>query len=316
MHSAVVRLCFKSCVRVSAVGVIALLVAGLFALPAAAQPKPKDGTAYTIKLDRPRHTGERFHISSFFRSDQHLTVTMRGKVRHAEVVQQQDSSYEIWTEADAEVLDSATAELMLTVRKCHRVNKSDTTVLAPPGARIRFRSQADKERMESVDSDIKLQNLLAIDEAFPGTVRNIADNIIGTKRPQTVGSTWAVNAAGVAEGISARESMVVKAKDISGEVRLANIGTTQGVPTMRVEATVSIKKFAIPELRDVVMKRSSGAVTVSGVFPVDETRPAMRSSMSLMIGMEATMKQKAGQPTLDLMMQASRSVSTEYTDLP
>ncbi|MBS1912621.1 MAG: hypothetical protein JST22_11600 [Bacteroidetes bacterium] len=266
------------------------------------------GQTYTIKLDRPHAVGDRFTIRTHYTAHQTVTATAKGMP-----AVNQDSLFTVDLSADARVKDASEGLLELTITRCVRFQGLDSSILVKPGSQFLYRSQADDNRLTPQGFEMDESTLGTLNDAFPGVMRNVSDESIGTSKPQRVGASWKIDPDVVALHITNNQSFKVRGKDLKAVGHLVSVDTKAAVPVMTVAADVAVKKFDMPQLQGFKVKSSEASIAISGTLPLDESKGAVATKLEMSIAVTATGKPDESMPTIALNMMYFRSSETTYS---
>jgi hypothetical protein len=228
-----------------------------------------------------------------------------------------DSSRMIIFNADAKVIkvDAITGAptVEYTVRKCIAYEPWDTTELIAPGAKLTSGRDGKEKALVDPDGTIDPAVLHMVQEAIHDARvgSNSAQNMGNISLP--VGGSWKVPNFTEIAGISPSDNVSIANKDADVVLRLASVDDVDGVPTMKLAVDAKLKNIKLPMAKSMKVTKSSAVVQMTVGLPVDKSRPAIASAMTVTFDVVAHGKPEPNIPPMTINAHMLRVVTTDYS---
>lgn len=233
---------------------------------------------YQIKLVRPVKIGERYALVARGTQEQHMTITVAGQRTPPK-----DEMMSIALTAKAVVLvvsaGGSEMKTRFTVTRLTNTAGARAAEVLPAGTIVIAERVGSKTAFQVAGApathDVAQALGVVISLDSDGGAND--DTVLGTKERKKVGDSWQIDAAAAAADARTRSQLQVDAANITGKATLADV-LKDG---LKVTAVIEMKHVGIPLPPGVTVKSSVFSAHFSGVFPVDATRRATQTVMTL-----------------------------------
>ncbi len=235
-------------------------------------------------LQRARHAGDTFGLTTQATSTQHTVTTLNGQ-------EVGNESRERGVSLDADVVVRAVWESgkpslsEYTVRSCLTTGENPEEILPAGSVVIVNREAATPEERLTLQGGTLTEEqlgLLRLAISSGSNRQGPDDEIFGTAEPQTVGSSWPANTELMAQDMSASTPISLTADQISGETTFAALENIDGTMCQRLEGRFTIEGGEISGLPPGTSVQSSRLdVEASMLLPVDTSLARLRSGTNM-----------------------------------
>jgi len=274
---------------------------------AAHAQKPKK---YPIRLDRPRHVGQTYVISSVVTTRQQLEASMKGSL-----IKKEDTTYVIRFLADATVTDRdpslGSVRITYKVRECLRIGGSDTIILAPAGTELYYVKASGDKNLTSKDGAIDQDALDDIDDAI--TEVGLGAEGMGYFPPKAVGEKWDIGKSIMTKSFMEGKDLVVPDKGVKAMATLTEVSESAATPSMKVRVDITLKDFKLRQLEQFKIAKSNALISFVGDLPLDETKGPQGVNLSMNFTIKASGKPDPELPKIDMEMRFAREAAITYS---
>ncbi|MHC5113569.1 MAG: hypothetical protein ACYTGP_03975 [Planctomycetota bacterium] len=251
---------------------------------AAEMPAETAATEYRIRLHRPMEVGQVMHVRGFGMQEQFTTAEMPNGTQPT-----QGSRLHVDFEAEGKVLavdaKGRPSRVSYQVLKCEMRRDGSPQVIAEPGTTIVASEEAgatnktifeiDGRRVDS-DAHAALTIVAALDNESM-----TQDEVLGTDQPRTVGESWDVNRAKMAELFRQQSKSPVAPENVSGTTTLTGVTTQDGYPCLVVHSNITTEN-AVPGIDDIPagfeIEKGSMTMSIQQTLPEDTNLPSLSDS--------------------------------------
>jgi hypothetical protein len=233
---------------------------------------------YEIKLSRTVKVGDRYGVVATGTTEQHMTMTVAGQPAPP-----RDQVMSASLAAKAEVLTATAggreAKSSFTISKFTRTSGAQTDEPLPAGTVVVAERVGTKTEFKVGDAPVspelaKVLGLLINLESDQGANDDV---VFGTKARQKVGDSWPIDTAAAAADAAAKAGLKIDPANITGSATLAEV-QKEG---LKVAGTMQMKDVGIPLPPGMAVTTSAFSAKFSGVFPLDASKRAVNSAMSM-----------------------------------
>jgi hypothetical protein len=233
---------------------------------------------YEVKIVRLAKVGERYGLVATGIQEQHITMTINGQKTPP-----RDQVMNVALTAKAEVLAvSAGGREMkssFTVDKLTNTEGAKVTDVLPAGTVIVAEQAGGKTKFQVAGAPATPELAEVLDQVIrmESDQSTNDDLFFGTKERKKVGDSWPVDAKTGAADLGEKCGLKIDPANISGTTTLVEV-----LPTgMRVVVKMAMKDVGIPLPPGMVVTSSVFSAEVIDVLPVDTSKRAVSSSMSM-----------------------------------
>jgi hypothetical protein len=267
---------------------------------------------YEIRLNRPTAVGNRYRLTSTASDEQSANAKVDGQPARS---QRELIAAELI--ADVEVLavtpKGRESKVSLTIEKFTRTDPQGGELL-PPGSTVVAEYAGGKTTFavggapaaRNVARAFEVAGITMHDDNKPGD-----DDIFGTAGRKKVGDTWEINTA-LAVAELAKTGVKVEAVKPNGSATVAELTKANGLPVVRIDATLAMDGIAPPLPPGVTIQKSAFKATFSGLFPTDLTKPRQQESQTLDLQIEASGDRDGRLVEMSMVKKTSRETKMTY----
>ncbi len=252
--------------------------------------------SFTVKIDRPPHKGDRRNFELVFAEVTTIRTQLQGSEPKSDEIAsgaRLAGSYEA-VNVDS---DGYSLENRITVAKFTRTATDGTeNDVLPAGTTIVARVGAGKKPVTEFKVDgVKPQgevlkilgDLLTISP--PQDSKQFAQMLTGTQpeKLRHVGDSWPIDALAAAKLFKRAYAGSGNPRDITGEVKLVGVETTNQQRCLHLQANVRATNLVTPRptTQSLAFKAAQSDTLYEGWFPAKEDEPQQRSSYSISASM-------------------------------
>lgn len=240
---------------------------------------------YKIKINRAEKVGDTYTLSAKGSSDNQTNAIIPGAPP-----QTQEKKDEIELVGTVKVLEvdghGQATKLSCTVDKCvlndkPLCDKGDVITAEHVASKTEFTVKGEK-----VDAATEKALSIVIDTA-DAEQKSDDDTSFGTDQPQKVGGTWPVHGEAIANELT-RRGMAVKAENVKGTGKLAEVKQVDGKDVLTVVVDVTIDGVKPPLPPNVTVESGSLSLHMAGQLPADENAPPLSQTAEMGMKIQAT----------------------------
>lgn len=247
---------------------MATLAGSALAQTATTKPSSRE---YTIKLQRPCKVGDRFvYVARGTFKSSSVTKADGKEVRNA------SDSYNAELIGTLEVTAvgqrGTITGVSFTVQKCAMDRGGTISTLLNEGLVILGKTEGTQQLFQIKDNpQVQLSKetyyvLGQLIELEKGAYTD--DDLMGTNKPQKVGSAWAINSEASAKSL-AEQNLAVKPEDFTGTIKVTGTKTIRGTECLTLAGQVEAKNVTPPLPPGSRVDKCTLKATIYGAFPVD-----------------------------------------------
>ena len=268
---------------------------------------------YAIRLSRPNRVGQKLHISALGGQGETSILRIGDRPPRKSV---RGFQVELDTFVTVLAIDpkGEPSEVSCAIEKCVLIRGKRREELFPKGTVVSA-SVRDKREVFEVDGEAvapqAAQALRLILSLAKGTASD--DEVFGARERKRVGQSWPINAAVAARDL-AKVGVRCRKEDVAGKVALLGVAEVEGIPCLRIRATMDFRKVAPPLPRGLEVQAGRCQVRLSGAFPVDTSKPGpLESRMGMVMSFRAKGRPNPKGPPIEIVSTTKRSVTRRFT---
>jgi hypothetical protein len=267
---------------------------------------------YEIRFQRPVAVGDTYHATGTGSDEQSMLASIDGQP-----VQNRAEKYSVEYAADYEVLALTTtgraAKAKLTIAKLIRTSGGESTELLPAGTVVTAEHVGRRTAFKQGDhavAPLVSAALATLGVTMASDQQANDDQVFGTTGRKQVGDSWPINAELAAADL-VKMGIPVTAANLSGQTTLAEVVSQDGGPVLRLTATMDIKGANPPLPPGLEVQSSVFTTAMSGLFPVDATKPVQQEGTSMVMEVKAGGTNNGR--TMEMTMTKKTTRETSYT---
>jgi hypothetical protein len=236
---------------------------------------------YAIKLHRPAIVGQKYLLVASASGDESMTASVDGQTAPSETTS-------IAVELTARVTTLAVTDagkeskVSLVIEKSRCSASGIASELLAAGTTVVAAREGEFPIYSVNDTPVNSRATQCLKMVVPlGSGSSNDDRVFGTKIRQKVGGSWPVNTKLAAEELFSASGLRVQPQDVSGSVRLTEVGSFNGQPALRIHGEMKLANVTVPLPAGVSVRSSEFKALMSGLFPVDAARTDGQFSLSM-----------------------------------
>ena len=163
--------------------------------------------------------------------------------------------------------------------------------------------------VDGAPADDRLKKFL--ERVLPGNDDNESDEaVFGSAVKRKPGDCWPINAERAAEEFK-NEKVTFDKKSISGQMCLESSAMVDGAECLNMKGFMNVGEMKYPGV-DIKIDKSEARMEVSGVFPVDEKKKCLSSTMTMSMSFAASGKFQPELPEMKIIASFTREKQTKY----
>lgn len=274
---------------------------------------------FAIRLEQPMKVGLKFELTGSA-SEVHRVRRIGADGQSVELGNELVLATNAWRlESKVEVTEvSAKGQpkaLKVELKKLTRTRADKTEELLPAGTQITARLEKGTPAYFVNGQKVEAATGRALTEFLPVSEddKPLDDEMFGTKDQKSVGETWKMNAAALAEAMRSKGVVVAK-EDVSGTSKLEEVTTVAGRKYLRVAGALKMDfKNAGAESPTQKLKQGSVQGKFTGLFPVDPTGRKIWDSKEFKIEMLLETKEPDWKEAILTNQTVERKATVNYT---
>jgi len=237
---------------------------------------------YAIKLHRPAVVGTKYVVVASAGEDETMTTSVDGQSGPADT-----TSISVELTAHVTTLTIAPngkeSKITLVIDKSKCAASGITSEVLPAGTTVVGVRDGDESVYSVNDTMVNPRATKCLKLALPvgGSDSSNDDRVFGTTARQKVGSSWPLNSALVAQELLKASGLMVEPRNVTGSVRLAEVGSFADQPALHIVGEVKMINVVVPVPPGIAVKSSEFTAALSGLFPVDPSRAGGQSSTTM-----------------------------------